>query len=662
MAQVVQTLQQIGPQSILPPSFSSARPQAYIPPQPQQQAAPPARPSSSDALSSTIDEWKRLQQSDGYGFSTYANFIMAHPGWPGEISRRAVAETAAGQDSPSVTVNFFDRFPPLTGAGHVRYAVALASMGQRDRAYDQARKAWRKGVLRPADESLLLGQFSAAFGPDDQDARMDMLLWQGATTAAQRQIAYTSPSRRAIFDARLAYRTNAPDAMTRGAAVEREGLNDAGFLADRATWLRNSGASATARAQLARPHSIANPPAHPEKWYEVLLANARGAAADRQYQAAYDIARQVDDAYPPATDVSTKSLGERDDYTSLVWLAGTTAMRDLGRPRDAIGMFERYSNGSRTATTQSKGLYWAGRAAEAAGDSKAKDFYRRAADFSDLYYGQLAAERLGQPLRAPAPVVTSHVAPGIRAAFAAKETVRAAQLLGNLGRWEDQSAFVRQIAAEATTADDHALATDLSRSINRPDLGVMVGRSALQNGLSDYTAAGYPSVKVPAASNDYWTIVHAIARQESQFNKTAVSHAGARGLLQLMPGTAREQAGKLGLSYNPSSLTTDTDYNINLGSAYFARMYAIYGSYPLAVAAYNAGAGNVNKWLRANGDPRTGSVDMLDWVEAIPFFETKNYVQRVLENAVVYDLMNPEHARSRGPANMSWYLGKRKPG
>jgi soluble lytic murein transglycosylase len=157
-------------------------------------------------------------------------------------------------------------------------------------------------------------------------------------------------------------------------------------------------------------------------------------------------------------------------------------------------------------------------------------------------------------------------------------------------------------------------------------------------------------------------MIHAIARQESQFDRAAISHAGARGLMQLMPGTARDTATKLGLSYNPSALTTDTDYNIMVGSTYFRHIYGIYGSYPLAVAAYNAGPGNVNKWLRANGDPRLPGVDMVDWIEAIPIYETKNYVQRVLENAVVYDLMNPSRSRSSGANRISWYLGKSTPG
>ncbi len=621
-------------------------------------------PAPADPFVYTIDQWKRIQQSDTLSFGDYASFLLAHPGWPGETSRRAVAETAQDYSgSTALALRFFDRFPPITAAGRVRYAEALASAGQPDKAADQARRAWRMGSLRPADESRLLGLFPAALSVDDHDARTDMLLWQGATTAAARQIAFASVARRPIFDARIAYRTNAPDAAARGAAVEAYALNDAGFLADRANWLRDNGASGTARAQLARPHAIAVPPGSAEKWFEALLNAARGAAADRQYAVAFDIARQVDDAYLPGTDIASRPLGERDDYTSLTWLAGTTAMKDLGRPRDAIGMFERYSRGSKTPTTQSKGLYWAGRAAEAAGDAAAaQGFYQRAAGFGDLYYGQLASERLRLPLKRPTPVNAATIDPAARAAFANREVVRAARLLGQMDRRVEQGQFVRQIAIDATTDTDHALANELSQQIGRPDLGVLVGKSALQNGLSDYTAAGYPSVRVPAAASDSWTMVHAIARQESQFDRAAVSHAGARGLMQLMPGTAREVAGKLGLGYDASALTVNTDYNIQLGSHYFEKMLSLYGSYPLAVAAYNAGPGNVNKWLRANGDPRTPGVDMIDWVERIPIFETKNYVQRVLENAVVYDLMNPDKARSRGPANMSWYLGKTTPG
>ncbi|WP_404339849.1 lytic transglycosylase domain-containing protein [Sphingomonas sp. MMS12-HWE2-04] len=616
-------------------------------------------------LSGTLVEWRRLQQSDNWPFADYANFLLVHPGWPGEKSRRAAAETVlpSGASDPGLVTRFFQRFPPLTAAGRLRYAEALAASGRRGEAEEQARTAWRSGVMRTADEARLSSAFLGALRPADHDARMDMLLWQGSIASAQRQLAWVSPARRPVFEARIAYRTKAIDAATKGDAVFGLGNTDPGYIGDRARWLRDTGNSPAMRSYLAQRPRLTSYPGDLEAWYEVLLTAARGAAADGQFSLAYQIASQVDDAVAPGEDVAEMPLGERDDYTSLTWLAGTTALDKLNRPGDATGMFDRYSRGSKSPTTQSKGLYWAGRAAEAAGNQAgAQGFYAKAAGFPDLYYGQLASERLSQPLRRPPEMGARPIDVATRDAFFRRETVRATQYLGTIGDRQGQSLFVRQIAADAKTDSDHVLANELSRTIGRPDLGVMVGRSALQNGLSDYTAAGYPTVRVPETHRDYWTIVHAIARQESQFDRAAVSHAGARGLMQLMPGTARETAGKLGLGYNMDSLVSDTDYNIQLGSTYFQRMFALYGSYPLAVAAYNAGPGNVNKWIRANGDPRLPGGDMVRWVEAIPIYETKNYVQRVLENAVVYDLLNPEHARSRGPANLSWYLGKNKPG
>jgi len=616
---------------------------------------------ASSALSSTIAEWKSLRDTSTYPFESYARFLLAHPGWPGEMALRRSAENAlsAGNWSPTTAVSFFRRFPPLTNAARARFAEALSATGARDEANLAAEKAWVSGSLSAGDEAKLLASFASALTPADHDARMDMLLWQGSIQSAQRQLALVSPGRRPLYEARLAFRTNAPNASDLASATAATGAGDPGYLADRATWFRNNGASSSARSLLARRQALASRPNDVEQWFEVLLTNARGAAADAQYATAFDIARQVDDAYPAGTDVSDRPFGERDDYTSLTWLAGQTALKQLGRPADAIGMFVRYAGGSRTPTTQSKGLYWAGRAAEAAGRrEEANGYYARAAGFRDLFYGQLATERLGEPLTPPGDPLMKPVDPLVRTAFYNRETVRAAQYLGTSGDWADQTVFVRQIAIDAKTDSDHVLATELSRTLGRPDLGVMVGRSALQNGLSEYSTVGFPNVRVPASSQDSWTMIHAIARQESQFDRAAVSHAGARGLMQLMPGTARDTATKMGLSYNPGSLTTDTDYNIMIGSTYFQHIFGLYGSYPLAVAAYNAGPGNVNKWLKANGDPRMPGVDMIDWIEAIPIYETKNYVQRVLENAVVYDLMNPTHSRSTGAARISWYLGK----
>ena len=628
------------------------------------QSAPANIPA--DPLAEAVLQWKRFQQSDNFSFETYAAFLTAHPDWPGETALRKAAEKAmdpAGGWSPTTAVAFFRKYPPLTNAGKVRYAEALMATGDRAAALVAARDAWTSGVLSTIDEAKIIGGFSTALTPADHDKRMDMLLWQSATGAAQRQLAFVTPGSRALYAARLAFQTDAPDAAVLAGAVTGAQRNDAGFIADRASWLRDNSQSSAARALLAQPHNLSARPASVAAWYKVLLTNARAAAADGQNMLAYQIASQVDDAYPAGVDLEAQSYGEMDRYTDLVWLAGRIAFDKLHKPAEALAMFDRYSRPFASAHTRSKGLYWAGRSAEAMGDqAKANDYYARASGYGDAFYGQLATERMGKPLSPPKPLSAVTVPMTDRAAFYNREIVRAAQFLGQAGDHEDQTAFVRAIAEDAGTMNGHRLADELSRTLGRPDLAVMVGRNTLTSGANDYTAVGYPHVKLPAGRRDLSTIVHAIARQESQFDRAAVSHAGARGLMQLMPGTAREVASRIGLDYQPASLTTNTDYNIQLGSTYFQRMFDSYGSYPLAIAAYNAGPGNVNDWLEENGDPRTGAIDMIDWIEAIPFTETRNYVQRVLENAVVYDLLNPDEARSRGTARLSWYLGKSRPG
>ncbi|MBB4154116.1 soluble lytic murein transglycosylase [Sphingomonas jinjuensis] len=622
--------------------------------------SPVPPPPGNGAIAATIAQWRALQQTDSLPFDSYASFLLAHPDWPGEAANRRAAERQAATATPARAVAFFLRYPPMTAGGTAAQANALVALGRQGEAQAAARRAFRMASLSPSDEAAILARFGGALLPADYDERIDALLWGNQTSAAGRILANTSLDRRAAFTARLALRTNAPDAATVALSADPALLSDPGYIADRATWLRNSGAGPTARSFLAQPRQLARRPGNVEAWYEVLLTNARGAAADGQWQLAYDIARQVDDAYPPATDVSVKPYGERDDYTSLVWLAGQTALKQLNRPADAMPLFERYGRGSKAPQTRAKGFYWAGRAAEAAGiQPQAASLYAQAANYRDQFYGQLAMERTGKPLTAPPPLNLAAVDPGAKAEWESRDLVKAVRFLGQIADWQDQTAFIREIAADSSSETDHILAAQLAAEIGRPDLGVMVGRNAQQNGLTDYSAAGFPTVTVPTGYEDNWTIIHAIARQESQFDRTAVSHAGARGLMQLMPGTAREQSGKMGLTYEPASLTSDPNLSMMLGSSYFQRIYNNYGSYPLAIAAYNAGGGNVNKWLRANGDPRTGTIDMVDWIEAIPYQETRNYVQRVIENAVVYDLMNPARAKSRGaPSPLAWYLGR----
>jgi soluble lytic murein transglycosylase len=393
----------------------------------------------------------------------------------------------------------------------------------------------------------------------------------------------------------------------------------------------------------------------------MLWLLASGAANDREWTAAFNIGRHLSDALPPGTEVNDQPIGIRDNYTSLVWLAGTVALDRLGRPGSAVAMFDAYARGGRSLQVQTKGHYWAGRAALAAGRfQEANNYFQRAAAFPELFYGQLALERLGRSVSAPPQSVTQMAAtPAQRTAFYNKRLVQAVRILGQQGQSTEQALFVRALAESLDNDADRGLAVELGQQVGRQDLPVWVARAARVRGSMFYVRQAFPSLAA-SVSPQLWSLANGISRQESSFNPYAVSHAGARGMMQLMPATAREQAGKMGVGYDSYRLISDPGYNVMIGSAYFQRMLNMWdGNVPLAVASYNAGYGNVRKWVRTYGDPR-GNVDVLKWIEAIPYVETKAYVQRVIENSVVYDSMRP--AQRQNAFHVSRYLGKNRPG
>lgn len=627
---------------------------------PQGQTAPiPQYDPSEGQIPAALQQWKSLSASGSFSFEQYASFLMRYPDWPNVEDMRRNAEQAINplSFSPSQVVAYFDRLPPLTNAGRARYAMALDAAGDKMRAQAQAREAWRAGTLTDEDEARLFRIAGNSLTAADHDARVDRLLWASATRSAERWIAYTSPSRRPAFAAALAVRMKSPDADAKIMEAGSSANGEASLLAARADALRVAGNSMAAREILANRSNLVAPVPVLKDWYQLLLVHAQAAANDGQYDIAYRIASRVDDAIAPGVIMVDQDLTTRDRYTSLTWLAGSTAMERLGRPREAVAMFDRYASAAKSPQTRSKGLHFAGKAAAKAGDQLAANrYHEQAGAFFESFFGQLSLEQLRRPLP-PVPQVAA-TPPTLTASYT-PPIYLAAALASKYGSWRDQSNFLRAITRNAKTQTDFVSAIGLSQKIGRPDLAVMAGRGARSSGFADFLGNSYPTVNVPAAHSRTWTLAHAIMRQESQFDKAAVSHAGARGLMQLMPGTARETSGKIAMAYRPDALTVDTDYNISLGATYIERMLDYYGgSYPLAIAAYNGGPGNVNKWLRAYGDPRTGSIGMMEWIEKIPLSETRDYVYRVLENAVMYDHLHPERARVRSATPLSTYLGK----
>jgi soluble lytic murein transglycosylase len=422
--------------------------------------------------------------------------------------------------------------------------------------------------------------------------------------------------------------------------------------------LVQSGQMESAASLLATRPVVATTPFDPRKWINLQLAVARGADAEN----AVRIAERADDGFAGGAPVSQMSFPIRDDYTSLTWLGGTQALWILHDPVRAATLFYRYGAAGRTPQTRAKGFYWAGRALAQAGQSEsAQRYFVSAAAFPDQFYGMLALERLGRPL--PSLVDPAHPmpTPAQRAAFYARPITQAVREVSRNADWQTTIRFFREISAQALTETDRTLVAELARYLGRRDLGVVLGQAAGDDQVPTFRDVSFPLIPTPPGTD--WTMVHAITRQESQFSQNAISHSGARGLMQLMPGTAQSEAKRLGVVYSFSGLTSDPAYNMELGDGAFSHLMTVYGGcYPLAIAAYNSGAGNVNRWLRDNGDPRLGAVSWVDWIEQIPFSETRNYVAHVIENAVVYEALYPVHARYRGANPVSYFLTKRTPG
>jgi len=641
----------VGPIAVKAPA--PAEPRTVVP------VAAQAAPVSSAAIASSVARWNSLRQSDNLPFSAYASFLLSHPGWPGEAAMRRAAERQIdpGSAPAGEVVRYFRSFPALTPAGHARHAFALLASGQPDQARAAAREAWFAGVLPATDEQRLLAAFGGGFTPADHDRRMEVLLAAGDTQSAQRTLAWASPSRRPLYEARLALQTRASDARPRTDALGAAFAGDPGLLIDKASYLRDSGDPLGARQLLARPRRLASQPANPEKFMATMVTMARGAANDRQWTMAYEIASQVDDIYPAGTDVSGKSYGERDEYTNLTWLAGTAAMR-TGRPGDAAPMFDRYGRAAQSPQTRAKGFYWAARAAAAAGRAQqANAWLEQAADSPDQFYGLLAMERLGRTPSAPPPAPAASAEE--RAAFARRPLAEAVRHLGMSGDRNNQTAFVRALAASLDNDRDRAVAAEFGRAIGRLDVGVWVAREARATGRGFYMRPAFPEVSIPPAYRSHWAAAHGIMRQESSFERSAISSANARGMMQLIPSTAQIEARRLGVPFSAARLTEDPDYNILLGTAHLARLMDRFdGNLVLVAVAYNAGPGRVPQWIARNGDPRLPGTDVVEWIENIPFSETRNYVQRVVENAMVYDLINPQGSRSQG--RVSYFLGGRR--
>lgn len=578
----------------------------------------------SDPVARKLAEWIILRsENNDATVERYRAFISANPSWPSQTFLRRRLEAAMWDDrrDESVAWSWFENESPISAKGRFTLAKAMLARGDRANAERLVREAWRSDPMSEDTENNALDQFGALLTPGDQKARMDNLLYGSENEAAMRAAKRLGAGYVALAKARIAAVKKAPNARALLDAVPRELHNDPGFLFSKIQLLRREEKFAeAAQLMLSAPKDPGRLHNLDEWWIERRLL-ARKMIDTEEFRSAYLIARDA-------------ALPSRDIYkTEQEFTAGWIALRFLNDPATAAQHFARIGVGSVNPTALARAGYWQGRAAEAMGrQQEARNAYARAAEQSTSYYGQLARAKLGLPQ------IELNSPPRGRGAERL-EIVRAAQLLYEL---DEPEMAIPLLADMGENGDPEALAGlgELTQRYSDARGMLLLGKAALNRGLPfdfyAYPVNGIPQF-TPIGPEVERSIIYAIARQESAFNPRVVSPAQAYGLMQVTPDAARYVCKRHGATYDLRRLKNDSVYNAMLGSAELGGLLEDYrGSYIMTFAAYNAGRGSVRKWIDRYGDPRDPKVDAVDWVELIPFSETRNYVQRIMENLQVY--------------------------
>lgn len=585
---------------------------------------------ASEPLVGKLFRWLYLTRPDNQdGFDATAAFLAENGNWPSKgMLRRRAEEALDGTEPADKMLEWFTRFPPLSTVGKIRYAEALLAAGRRDEAIPLLRKGWIEGDLGRVQEEDFFRRHSRFLTADDHVKRLDRLVWDGRIPEALRMLTRVDTGYRRLAEARLALREmkgNIDGLVNRVPEALRK---DPGLAFDRALWRRRKGRMMEAREIVLR-HP--DPTAYQVIWWRERNFLARNALEQGHISEAYRLAAG-----------HGMSPGETASFAEAEWLAGWIALRFLDEKEAARRHFERMYNVVTFSISRSRAAYWAGRAAKAVGDKEeARAWFEKAVRYSTTYYGQLAALQLdpGAVLAIPAlPAPADDTVRGV----AALEPARLAHFLQRVGAETAVKTFIFATADIKDTPEWKTVVARYAISIGRIDLAVSLARRVGQQGFEVFVE-GYPVLTPPplpptAGIPSVETgLILSVVRQESTFDVDARSSAGARGLMQLMPKTATKVAGSLDVSHTSQKLTEDPEHNLLLGHAYLAKVVQEFsGSYVLALSAYNAGPSRARAWMRANGDPRDPAVDPVDWVELIPFSETRNYVQRVLENLQVY--------------------------
>ena len=581
-----------------------------------------------DPAARKLVEWFILRHPDAdANFSRYAAFIADNPSWPSMGLMRRRAEARLWQErSDATTVHSFTGDQPASAKGRLALARVLLAEGDRGGAGRQVRKAWRSEELSERSEAEAFEMFRDLLTREDHRARMDMRIGAKDLSGAKRAAQHLGSDDLSIVKACAAVRANATKALELLDAVATEARQDLAYTLCRIHWmLRHDRVEDAARLMLAAaPETMALQDT--DEWWRERRVLGRKLLDLGKFQSAYQIVR---DAASPA------SGNYRADFH---FMSGWIALRYLNDPATARTHFAHIDDGSTNPIVVARANYWRGRVAEAIGEKdKMRASYEAAARHCTAYYGQLARAKLGLDrieLRAP-PYGGS-----VDDSALADERVRAADMLYTLGERDIVLYFVTDLAEESADVAALVALGELTGRRNDARAMLQIGKPALARGLA-LDPYAFPSIGIPQHSPvgpaiDR-SVIYSVARTESSFDQRDKSPANAVGLMQVTPEAGRDTAKRFGVAYDWERMVSDPVYNTQMGAAELSALLKEYsGSHIMTFAGYNAGRGRVQQWVKQYGDPRDPNVDAIDWVERIPFAETRNYVQRVMENLQVY--------------------------
>lgn len=590
------------------------------------------RDSATDPLVRRMLQWRWAASTDApLYFEDIAQALNELQGWPGRATMRTRAEQAimSSRLTPNERMAFLrSDNGPVSGDGRMALAIALKAAGQRSEAIERARAAWRDDALSTEMEDRAVAEFGSAFTAEDYAARVDGLLWRDQHTAARRLFSRIAPADRLLAEARIALQSRARRGLQAAVdAVPGSRASNPGFMFDRAQYRRRAGNPEDALPLMLDIDPRQAPASARDEIFRERRLYVSRALRARNYRQAYTL-------------VSNHGLTSGESFADAEWIAGWLSLRFLNNPTRAREHFSHLSENVSSPVSLSRALYWRAEAERALGNAgEAERLYTQAAQFNFTYYGQLAATRGDRTATLSMPE-TGQISHDARYRFENRELVRALRLMAEVGAQRDFESIAFYLDDTLDDPMEIELLSQMAREQSYHRTALRSAKAGLFRNVVA-TSAAYPTLELPRVVEQRGrpepALVHAIIRQESEFDPGAISSANARGLMQLIPSTAQLQARREGMGFERSALTSDPQYNMTLGSAHLADLIDNFGgSYVLAIAAYNAGPTNVRNWINEWGDPRTSSVDVVDWIELIPFSETRNYVQRVMENLQVY--------------------------